>query len=74
MPPHGLDQALQVLALARRLGQQIVQVIALVEGDAEGTAELLRTAFGVGPEGAVFGVSVAPEVAIRFRIVATRAE
>lgn len=41
---------------------------------AEGTAELLRTAFGVGPEGAVFGVSVAPEVAIRFRIVATRAE
>lgn len=48
-----------------------------VDGDravAEGAAALLRTAFGVGPEGAVFGVSVAAEVDVRFRLVAARVE
>ncbi len=49
----------------------------VVDGEtatATGTSELMRTAFNVGPAGAVFGVSVAPEVALRFAIVATRAE
>ena len=41
---------------------------------AEGRAELVRNAFGVGPEGALFGVEVAPSVAVTFRIEATRAE
>jgi len=41
---------------------------------AEGRAELIRTNFGVGPEGALFGVEVAPAVAVTFHLEATRAE
>ncbi len=41
---------------------------------AEGTADLVRTDFGVGPEGALFGVEVAPDVDVVFHLEATRAE
>lgn len=41
---------------------------------AEGRAELIRTNFGVGPAGALFGVEVAPSVAVTFHLEATRAE
>ena len=41
---------------------------------AEGRAELIRTNFGVGPDGALFGVEVAPSVAVTFHLEATRAE
>jgi polyisoprenoid-binding protein YceI len=41
---------------------------------ADGRAELIRTNFGVGPDGALFGVEVAPRVAVTFHLEATRAE
>ncbi len=41
---------------------------------ASGRAELVRTTFGVGPEGALFGVEVAPEVVVDFHLEAIRAE
>lgn len=41
---------------------------------ADGSADLLRTRFGVGPEGALFGVEVAPDVVVDFHLEATRAE
>ena len=40
---------------------------------ADGRADLVRTNFDVGPEGAVFGVRVAPEVDVLFHIEAVRA-
>jgi len=48
-----------------------------IEGDravADGRAEFLRTAFEVGPEGAAFGVRVAPEVDVTFHLEAERTE
>jgi polyisoprenoid-binding protein YceI len=41
---------------------------------AEGRAELIRNDFGVGPDGALFGVEVAPDVVVDFHLEATRAE